>query len=69
VKDGVFAGFSQRPRVSFDADGERRVSSANRVWFRIGGRGERPFFCGETLINRKFTPNQISRGLGKFSPI
>jgi hypothetical protein len=69
VRDDAFAGFSPQAPVSFDADGERRVSSAIRVWFRKGGCGERPFFCGEVVINRKFTPNQISRVFGKFSAI
>jgi hypothetical protein len=69
VKDRAFAGFSQQAPVSFDADGERRVSSASRVWFRKGGCGERRAFSSEFAINRKFTPNQISRSFREFSAI
>ena len=43
AKTASSRGFSRRARRSFDADGERRVSRAQPVWFRNGGR--RPRFA------------------------
>ena len=55
---------------SFDPDGEHRVSSADFVWFRNGGCARRMHpSCIIIAINRKFTPNQISRIFGGFSKI
>jgi hypothetical protein len=54
---------------SIDADGEHRVSGAAPVWFRNGGWGWNGNSAVTSGINRKFTPNQMSRIFRKFSAI
>jgi hypothetical protein len=54
---------------SFDADGERRVSRAEAIWFRNGGYAPYVDFTVKCRINRKFTPNQINRAFREFSAI
>src|ERR1700722_19285586 len=61
-------GFYALPDGSFDPNGERRVSAPASLWFRNGGCAGRLAAAGEGPINRKFTPNQISRIFCSFSP-
>jgi hypothetical protein len=63
----VFARLSRIRRRSFDPDGERQVSGATDLWFRNDGRGDNAHFLVFTVINRKFTPNQIIAIFSEFS--
>jgi hypothetical protein len=53
----------------FNADGERRVSGADRYGFEMVDARSRPVLPRRTGINRKFTPNPITRIFRKFSAI
>jgi hypothetical protein len=67
AKRRVFAGFSPKLRAAFDANGERRVSGKQPVWFRNGGCGRRmPHFPRRWGINRDFMADQTSRNFGEF---
>jgi hypothetical protein len=61
--------FGARNDVPFDADGERKVSGTDRVWFRNGGCAFGAHFAPQGAINRKFTPNPINRMIDRFSAI
>jgi hypothetical protein len=61
-------GFNPLRGGSFDADGERQVSSPIDLWFRNGGRADYAHFFVFADINRKFTPNRIIRNFSEFSP-
>jgi hypothetical protein len=63
-KHRAFAEVSWLTRRSFNADGERQVSSAIDLWFRNGGRA-----VGDhsRVINRKFTANRIIAIFNEFS--
>jgi hypothetical protein len=64
----VFVGFLRKLRAAFDANGERRVSGKNPVWFRNGGRGSRmPHFWRRRGINRDFSADRIRRIFGEIS--
>ena len=56
-------------RCPFDADGERGVSGVAEYGFEMVDAADTPNVLGKTIINQKFTPNQISRALRKFSAI
>jgi hypothetical protein len=62
-------GFRATRAGSIDADGERRVSGTDPVWFRNGGYGRSSTSAVKTAINRKFTPNRMIRIFREFSAI
>jgi hypothetical protein len=57
----AFAEVSRFVHRSFDTDGERQVSAPVHLWFRNGGHAFLANVRMPAGINRKFTPNQISR--------
>jgi hypothetical protein len=64
----AFVEVSRFMHRSFEADGERQVSAPVQLWFRNGGRAFLRTAACPPGINRKFTPNQISRTFHAFSP-
>jgi hypothetical protein len=70
AEDGIFTARGRRWHRSINANGERRVSGVEPLWFRNGGCGREslfiPLFTG---INRKFTPNRTGRIFREFPAI
>jgi hypothetical protein len=62
----MFADFPRMLHAAFDADGERRVSGKNPVWFRNGGCGTRmPAIASAARQSKIYSESKQS----DFSPI
>jgi len=68
AKHRAFAEVSRFMRRSFDANGERQVSAAQIYGFEMVDAHRLAKVRKSAAINRKFTPNQISRIFSGFSP-